>query len=466
MRLPAVPVILVAFLAAIGVPCLSSGDLRPQVVPPQPVCPPIGPAPVIIEGDIEGVGPLIRATGGILFMQGNRRVTADEALYDPRAPKGVMSNVVLTTCTHTPPHYRLKARQVSLLPNNKLRAKGISLFLGGMRVLMLPSIKLRIGGRAASTSVFPTPGYDKRDGFSLSQGLRLADTNRARTVADLRFTTRHGVQVELDSIYGLDGELVAFPGRFLTYDSLRSNVLTMPREPVGWPCDPQGLRPVGAARLRTFGKVTSRQRTYDIKDTGLVVNAQPQVGLHYIGRQLNVAGQPLDPRIEIYPEITASWGRFKEMPGLDWYTTRGNVSVVAGLNFLPLGPSTTVQPVGSYRYSRYGNGDNYRETAFAIDASHMFPNNSFASVRYIRRHATGATPFQFDDLDIRQECQAAFQARMKRHVFGMVASYDLGAGDLYEWEALYGYSTDCIATWIRWNSRFKRLVLNVSLVNL
>ena len=467
MRSPPVPILVVAFLAAIAVPTISSAQELPQIVPPQPVCPPIGGEDLIIEAPtIEEVGPLIRAAGGVLFLQGNRRLTAADAAYDLEASKGVMSDVVFTTCTHSPPHYRLEAREATILPNNKLHARNLSLFLGRMRVLALPSIKLRIGGRAASTSVFPTPGYDRRDGFSLSQALRLADTNRARTVLDLRLTTNHGIQVDLDTVYGLDGDLVSFPGRFLTYDSLRSRVLTMPREPVGWPCDPQELRAVGAARLRPFGRVTSRQRAYDIRNEGLVVNAQPEVGLRYIGRQLNLSKQRLDPRLEIYPETTASWGRFKEIPGLDRFTTRGNASIVAALNFLPLGPSTTLQPVGSYRYSRYGNGDNYRETAFAIDASHLFANNSFVSGRYIKRHASGATPFQFDDLDIREEFQAAFQARVRHHVFGLVLSYDTDAGDLYEWEVLYGHRTDCLAAWIRWNSRLSRLVLNVTLINL
>lgn len=471
MRLRRIAILCLPLLVAANLLSPLWAQVRLDNVPldtpmPEPVCTTTDVTPVIIEAStIENVGSLTRAVGHVLFLSGNRRITASLAFYDTEAREGVIRDVTFTTCTSVRPDYRVVAKEVTILPNNKLHARDVSLYLGRLRVLTLPSIKLRIGGRSTSNAVFPRPGYDDYDGFTLSQKLRLADTDRARLTANLRLTTNHGLQGEVDSAYGLDGTLDDLPGRFLTYDSLRSHAVTMPQSPE-IECDPQLFRPIGAAQLRAFGVVTLRQRTYDIRNEGLVLYRQPEVGFTYTGRQLSLTGERLDPRLEIYPQITGSWGRFKEVPSAIGFTTRSRVSALGSVNLLPLGPSTALQPVFYYTYSTYGEGDNYRNWAYAVDLSHLFPNGSFASGRYIKRSDSGTTPFLFDRLDIRREFQGAFQARVGRHTAGLVASYNMDTRELYEWEALYGHRTDCIATSIRWNNRLKKFSFDVTLIGM
>ena len=310
-----------------------------------------------------------------------------------------MKNVSFTTCPRLRPDYHLTASEVTLLPNNRLRARGASLFLGSFRVLALPMIKMRVGGRNASAAVFPRPGFDKRDCVTLSQNFRLIDEDNLRTNADLRLTSLHGIQGQVETYYALNGNLDELPGRYLSYNSLRSRATSLPRE-LAEGCTPQNLRYNGAATLRGFGRVTLRQRTYDIRNEGLVVYRQPEMGLTYLARQISLTHTQLDPRLEIYPEITASWGRFKETPGLGEFTDRRSVNMSAAVNLLPLGPSTTVQPIISHVFSAYGTGDTYHATAYAIDASHIWPNGGYMSMRYIKRNQFGVTPFIFDSVDI------------------------------------------------------------------
>ncbi|MCE5323721.1 hypothetical protein LLG46_10465 [bacterium] len=440
---------------------------EPDVVRPQPVCVSDQPEKISVEGRQWGLlGPKIWADGDVLFQRGSTRIWASSAEYDYNARTGTMRDVMFTTCCAKRPDYHIRASEVTLLPNQKIRARNASLYLGKLKVLTLPSIKLRTGGASASTNVFPTPGFNKNDGFTLSQILRIIDNDQFHTTADICLTTNNGVQGQLTGQYGINGNLDRFPGRFLTYDSLRSDVLDLPKQPVGEPCPPEMLEPPGIARLRGFGTFTIKQRTYDIENDNLVVYRQPEFGLDYIGRQINFTKTKLDPRLDIYPEVIATWGHYKETPGPAGFIDRNQLVATAGLNIIPLGPSTTLQPVISHTWSNYSNNDHYQQSAFAIDASHLFPNSSFASIRYIARSESGTTPFQFDDVDIFHEYQGAFQVNFSKHTIGLVLSYDIDEDDFYNWEALYGWRSDCLASWLRWNNRMERLSFHVTLYNL
>ncbi|MCE5198311.1 hypothetical protein LLG39_04990 [bacterium] len=438
-------------------------------LPPQPVCAAAASQnePVSIQApSIESSGSMIRANGGVAFERGNIRITAADAVYNYDTKTGLLTKVTFTTCASARPDYKITAREIRLLPNNKLRAQHASLFIGRLKVLSVPSLKLTVGGGAASSNIFPTPGYDKVDGFTLSQRLRVIDDDRARMSVNLRITSKSGVQGDVSGQYGLDGNLSSFPGRFLSYQSLRSHVLDFPREPVGAPCPPSELQPIDAAHLRAFGILSLKQPTYDISDENLIVYRQPELGLNYIANGINLTKTPLDPRLQIHPEITGDWGRFKESPGMSGFTTRRSVTGTVAANVIPLGSNMAIQPIYSHTWSTYDTGDFYQQSAYAIDASRLLSNGSFASLRYIGRHESGITPFQFDNIDIKQEAQAAFQARLRKHVFGVVLSYDIEAGSLYDWEAMYGWHSDCLASWVQWHSRVHRLSFHVALINL
>lgn len=446
----------------------AQGPIRdPDLVRPQPVCITDQPEKItILARGYAYTGSILRAYGDVYFQRGMARLNASDARYDYDTGVGTLKDVVFTTCSNMRPDYRVEAKEITLLPNNKVRARNASLFLGNFRVLTMPSLKFRAGGASAPTNVFPTPGYDHLDGFTLSQNLRMIDNDNFHTVADIRLTTNSGIQGELTGTYGIDGNLDEFPGRFLTYESMRSHVLDLPKRPAGGPCPPEMLEPPYAARLRGFGTFTLKQRTYDINDENLIVYRQPELGLDYIGRQLNFTKTKLDPRIDIYPEITGTWGRYKEVPGSGDFIERRQLTATAGLNVLPLGQSTTVQPVISHTWSTYSNSDFYQQWAYALDASHIFPNASFVSLRYISRNQSGVTPFQFDNVDVFHEMQGAFQLNFSKHTVGLVLGYDFDDEELYSWELMYGWQSDCLGAWVRWSSRIDRLTFNVTLINI
>lgn len=422
--------------------------------------------PVTIEAPvIEKLGSVLRAYDGVVLRQGAVRIGASGAVYDMDTGTGTLRDAVFTTCSEDEPDYRIESGQVSLLSNGRLRVRRASVYMGRWKLITLPTLNLRLGSQAASRLVFPKIGYDRLEGLSLAHTSKLVDTDRLQTLADVRLTTMNGVQGEATGSFGIDGVLLDYPGRLFDYASMHSRALDLPRDTVG-PSNAPGLQPVGAARLRLHAAVSRRQRVLDIGNENLTVSRRPEVGVTYTGSQINFSKQPLDPRLEIYPQATVVWGRYDEVPAAVSTTARRNIAVLAPVNFLDLGPRTTVQPVVSYSISGYGSGDTYRTWSYALDASRMFADGSYASLRFIRRHESGSTPFEFDDVDVRREMQAAAQTHLRRHVLGLALYYDFDKERLYEWEVLYAHRTDCLIRALRWNSRLKRFSVDIALTNL
>jgi len=418
---------------------------------------------------IEQLDSIIRATGGVLFRQSTIRMTASEASYDAANRTGKLKNIMFTTCESTHPDYRFEASELTLLGKDRVRMRGASLYLGQFRVLALPTLVFRVGGRGVGRKLFPIPSYDKDDGFGLSQEFRLADTDRFRALADIAFKTKRGLEGQIEYEYGLDGKLAPIPGRFLPYEAQQSSVPVMPMVPITEPLGrtyPERRDNETKARIRQFGRFSLKQRTYDIRNTGLLVFRQPELGLIYIAPHVDLARAGLDPRLQLYPQIAATWGRYKETPGQEVFTSRSGVNLAMTANLFPLGRSAAIQPMVMYGISNYGNGSSYRTWGYGVDASRLFHSGAIVTARYIKRNDSGKSPFLFDTVDVFREFQGAFQVPIGKHILGFVAGLNVDTGKVYDWEALYGYRTDCLAAWITWHSRLQRLSFDVAIINL
>ncbi len=461
-----------ALVLATGRPLLAQEEnplaptIQTDTIKPQPVCPEPENLPVCFSArTYEMLGPVLRAGGGVLFLKGRMKMTASEVEYNIDTEQGRLRDVSFTTCTNTAPDYRITAREATLLPDHKLRVTDVALYVGRARVLRFPWMKLRIGGRNATANIFPRVGYDDRDGFTLSQTFRVADTNRTRANLDLTATASNSIQGALYARYAVGGTLEDRPGRYLTYGSMRARALDFPQPPAR-ECDPQLLRPTNAARLQPFGVFTIRQRTYDARSTSLVLYRQPEVGVTYVGEQLSLTSRKLDPRIELYPQVTVSAGRYKEIPGHEEYLSRYQIAAKAGLNVVWLGPTTTVQPIGTITHARYGDGQVFRTWGAGIDASHIFPNSSFVSARYISRTSSGTSPFIFDAIDLRKEIDVQTMMYFGKYVGGLALTFDADRGTLFDWAIVAGRRSDCLASYARWDNRYRRFSVDLALINL
>ncbi len=315
--------------------------------------------------------------------------------------------------------------------------------------------------------MFPRPSYDKDDGFGLAQEFRLADTDRFRALADLAFKSKRGLEWQIEYEYSLDGTLAPLPGRFLPNEVQQNSMPVMPMIPISLKRASSEQRDSETmARLRQFGRFSLKQRAYDIRNTGLLVFRQPELGLTYIAPHIDLAGTDLDPRLQLYPQIVVTWGRYKETPGREEFTSRTGVNLAMTANLLSLGRSTAIQPIVVYGVSNYGNDSSYRTWGYGIDFSHLFSSGAIMTARYIKRSDSGKSPFLFDTVDVFKEFQGAFQVPIGKHIVGFVAGLNVDTKKVYDWEALYGYRTDCLAAWVTWHSRLQRISFDAAIINL
>lgn len=410
------------------------------------------------------VGSTVSAPEGFNLTVGRKRFIARKGFFNTNTLSGQFEKVIFTSCLSKTPDYRLVADEIRLVANRRLVAKNPSLYLGNTKVLALPSMRLRIGSRSQSNFVFPRPGFDKQDGFTLSQDFLLMDADNYNLHADLQLGTKTALQGQVYGVIGLDGQLLDRPGRYFTFQSLRSDALRIPTA-FNAPCPCPEPTSEKTAYLRGFGTFTIRQRTYNVNQPNLMVYRNPELGLSYTGNQIYLTKDRLDPRLETYPELVTSGGIYREVPGNQQYLGRGLASVLAAVHFIPLGSCTSLQPVLSYSWSVYGNGDNYRVTTLGADASHLWPSGSMVSLRYLDRRPSGMTPFQFDRVEIKREYQLGAQAQYRKFFLGYVLGYNAETHRAYDWEVMYGWRSDCLGTWVRYDQRLARFSLDVAILN-
>ncbi len=427
--------------------------------------------PAVPEDNVESVtmeAPLIEANdtvftaqGGVRFTSGEKRARAQKIAYNTATSTGQMLNARFTTCNEENPHYYLSARSIVLGAGNWVSTRGASLTLFGVKVITLPMLSFRVGNRQGG-STLPTPGYDSRDGITLGHSFVLMDSPRSTAVAGIKLTAKHGYQLEMTAQHGLDGLLSRPPGRLLRYDSLQNEVRDVSAKDGPLSC----LADLHSSRLTAFGSLSLRSRATDLHNTSLVYYKRPEVGLYYVPRHVNLCGAGMDPRLQLLPEIVASWGRYAEIPNPFGTVGRTGASVSLPVRAFKMSPDSAVQPILTYSWAEYSTGSTYRVFGWGLDYSKIFRDGSFATLRYTQKNDSGFTPFEFDDLDYSKVLEIGAQLRRGRHTYGFVGSMDASRGTLEDWEAIYGYRLDCLAGVVSWNGRYKQFRFGVDLLGL
>ena len=417
--------------------------------------------PVVMEAhSFDYFKDYIIAKDKVKFNMGNKKLTSDLVQYDIKTGAGNMKNVDITTCTLTRPHYHIHAQSVRLYPNGRMRARKISLYVGENKIITIPVAATNINSNTNNKIILPRPGYDKIEGYSLSQAVPLADSDRLLLLADVRLTSKKGINWDFEGDYGLDGTLDVYKTRRLDYESMRDTALNV-HEYTG---DTEYQRNPGASALRLFVKSTSKERAITVNDTGFTINRRPEVGITYTADPINLTNKQQSSHLAISPTITASWGKFDEASNKKILANRKNLEAACAINVFNISNSASLQPFVLQRWSEYDTGQSFKDFSYGIDYTRIIKKNGLISLRYIRRNPDGETPFEFDDVDVTKELQSAFQFKFNQHIFGFVNSYDLDKGESREWEILYGYSTDCLFNGVVWNGPLKRLSYNFSLL--
>ncbi len=105
----------------------------------------------------------------------------------------------ITSCDEEPPHYRLRASRLYLVPERYFLAYNNVFFLGKMPIFYFPVVYRPIGGGTPFVSIF-RPGYDKRNGFFIKSSYvyRVNPETRAKVYLDYFAKRGLGTGGELD----------------------------------------------------------------------------------------------------------------------------------------------------------------------------------------------------------------------------------------------------------------------------
>ncbi len=410
---------------------------------------------------------IIHASGEVLFIEGKRRLYADDFLYrfgGLSGNTGLLSNATFTTCDLPHPDYRICAKEIELTPNQRLKAHRVRIYLGNTRIISLPGLSMNIGPGGGGQTALPHPGFSSRDGLFLSFGYPILNSSQRDLSLLLKLTTNQGVQGGIISGYALKGDLKLAPPFVPDFDSeLRRQTILQPAI-TGKECYFSALQAQPNV-LSLFAALLSRQRAYDTDEPDLLASRLPEVGIRYVSPQFCAGGDNGLPSLGAQSEARASWGSFKEVPGTG-YNERWDIRGTTSTILRSFGRTTAMRAAGLARLSVYGNGDSYRVLGGALDVSHVFTKGSFISLRLILHSISGETPFEFDDIDIPRDLQAAGRYVRGRNTYGGLIDYDLHDHSIQNWEFSFSRRLHCLEPTITWQGRFSQVSLDLRVLGL
>ncbi|MDO8682534.1 MAG: hypothetical protein Q7N50_03530 [Armatimonadota bacterium] len=366
----------------------------------------------------------------------------------------ILKNGLATTCDLEHPDYKVTARKIVIIPQDRAIAKKVSLWLGKVRILTVPRFVLGIAPEDETQSFLPKPGYDNRDGAFVGLEYQLIAAPKTRASLDIRATTRSGIQG------GVTGDIVLSGDTHWqnvgSHIELRSRPLLLPSIGITSQTGAVFVRNVAPLRQFTaFGSFNRRKRVFDVDRKGLLVDSSPDVGVRYVSNPVFInAGHKLGA----YFAGEGSWGYFGENQG----NTESRSDMRGSVIGLPvkLGGNTYVQPAVSWRGSWYKNGDSYKALGISADLTRVFGKFYF-STRYIGYSTSGNTPFEFDDIDRTRTLSEALGYYGRRDTYGLVLCYSLDRHDLYDWEFSFSRKLHCLEPTITWRNRFGLFNINV-----
>jgi hypothetical protein len=171
-----------------------------------------------IEGDVvaSGQGSLVTGTSGVYDFQTGQGVFHNARGYDEpwyvsaeeidRSATGeyTMKNGTLTTCAGPKPHYALKAGSVSVVPQERITARNLTLFAGPVPIFYFPYFSQNVGSTVPP--LHAEAGMQSDLGAYVGISYDLEPITGVALTPHVRAFTKSGVGV------GLDGKLDLFEG--------------------------------------------------------------------------------------------------------------------------------------------------------------------------------------------------------------------------------------------------------------
>jgi len=392
-----------------------------------------------------------------------------------------------TTCIHGQPDYRLHVKDLTVRPDNFVRAHNVRLFLGGFPLPPIPLFSRNV--KSASRFPFPTPGYDKNTGISL----RLVDSPIDRK----NETMDYGLALNLKRaptgflVYQHDlshTQMNATPPRILvpSLSDPLSGLLELITPPTYREYEDNRYNQITEPRTTTFADLQNQQYVYNRRRTDLNVSRVPEAGIQF----LNVLGRPFDPSAipgssdSTIPDqrssgigaaaryrtpnafallnVTAGLGEFIEQPTKVSSARLGFRANLASQPIL-LGRNLTLRAGVSEFLNFYSKGSIYQMLAPEAELDLAPTRDSLFNIGYRYLTDVGRTPFAFDRRDIRHELRLQYQVSGP-WAFGIASKIDLERSRAYDGEIAIARNFDCMRVGVAYRLRGSSFNIIFSLI--
>lgn len=315
-----------------------------------------------------------------------------------------VTNGVFTTCDRPDPDFALRAHRLRYnAQTGSVRVRDGSIRLYDLTIpLLVPEFTFTVGGEPEQPTLLPLPGYSSADGVRVGWRFSFGErTARQRAHLSVKLTQRRGIRGSVQGLSELDHGTLA--------------------------------------RVR----ISRKEDVPGDLDRATTIDRLPELGLRHAW------DSDADRRLE----VQLSAGRYSEVvpvpdgpdTGVDYRRARLEARYTDGYEARDdrEGRWWWVESAGAL----YDDGQSYGHVGAGLGASAQLTEAVSGSLELSHRVVGGATPFEFDDIDIETELDARARARLSSvWGAGALGRFDLDRGQIRDWELELRRRAHCL-TW-------------------
>lgn len=377
-----------------------------------------------------------------------------------------INNGVGTTCDLKRPDWALGAKTITVYPGRYAVARDVGVYIGGHKIFVFPSYRYSL--KKSGQSFLPTPGIDRTDGGYLKFQYPLTASWATSVQARGRLTERRGVEAAVDmersvpfkgSNEAPDAFVEGVPQDFTNASLLPGpRVDNRPRLDGGSYLQESQTPP--ERNLHMFVGLGHNDRILDPIAGYLYLDREPEVGLREVGIPIGI---PSGNKKIGYLTSQVSYGRFREQGGHFASDSRLDARAAVQLQARVAG-RLTLAPGILGRVSRYGDGEHQNILAGSLALGEVVSRQYFLAVTYVNQSVTGGSPFQFDNVDLREKLGTRVEANWGATRAYVTVDFDLQRGGVYDWSLNLARAFHCFEPQIYYSHRYGDLRASIAFI--
>src|SRR5579871_1954352 len=381
-----------------------------------------------------------------------------------------------TTCNKHKPDYEVAAAHLTVYPNHYVSARNITLYLGGVKLLPVPSYRRNLQSSSQVAGLIK-PGYNSKDGLTL----QTADTPIQQThttfdyAASLNFRRwPTGFLLYQHDLSPTPSDALPPRGVLPTLgDPLRGILETIAPPTYRDYAEVRTLEPY-PRRFTVYSILSNEQFIFNRRRNDLSLSRFPEFGFRYA----NVFGHLPPASVSPIPVETSLLERVPNAPFLlDIYGSAGVLreqptNITAGRFASRINLASQPAPIGrrlSFRagisdwFNVYTQGSLYNIVSPEAEVDYIPTSTSVFNIAYRYLDDNGTTPFVSDMRDIRHELRLQYQVGGPI-TFGVVGKYDIERSRPYDAEIAVVRNLDCMQFGVAYRFRSSQFNLIFNLI--